>query len=52
MRFGRSAGNGSTIEAKNSAGAAEQSRALAALGPERSAQLADLLRELLLATER
>ncbi|MDT6985934.1 MarR family winged helix-turn-helix transcriptional regulator [Streptomyces lusitanus] len=34
------------------AGAAEQSRALAALGPERAAQLADLLRELLLATER
>ncbi|MEU0652791.1 MarR family transcriptional regulator [Streptomyces albogriseolus] len=34
------------------AGVAEQSRALAALGPERAAQLADLLRELLLATER
>ncbi|MFH8765669.1 MarR family winged helix-turn-helix transcriptional regulator [Streptomyces althioticus] len=33
-------------------GAAEQSRALAALGPERSALLADLLRDLLLATER
>lgn len=33
-------------------GAAEQSRALAALGPERSALLSDLLRDLLLATER
>ncbi|MGW5204740.1 MarR family winged helix-turn-helix transcriptional regulator [Streptomyces griseoincarnatus] len=34
------------------AGVTEQSRALAALGPERSALLADLLRDLLLATER
>ncbi len=34
------------------AGVIEQSRALAALGPERSALLADLLRDLLLATER
>ncbi|MBT3166653.1 MarR family transcriptional regulator [Streptomyces sp. Vc74B-19] len=40
------------IDEAAAAGVAEQSRALSALGEERAAQLADLLRELLLATER